>query len=308
MGIIEIPMENIMGNTIEPLNQKGQTATLEEHQRALYLLLEELDRVCRKRNIRYVLFAGSMLGAVRYQGFVPWDDDLDVLMLREEYERFLAEAGSELDCQRFYLQREFGEHWPMFFSKLRLNGTTCLEKYHPKDVRSHQGVYIDIFPCDRAADCGVVRKLQFFASKVVIAKSLDARGYETDSKAKKLFMAGCRLVPLKPFLSLCQHPMGKARGYVHTFLGASSRFGKSVYQRDWLESSVLMKFEGGRFPVPAAWDPLLTVLYGDYRRLPSEADRACKVHAVLVDLKRSYEEYGHYRDGLRFDGYTRSIR
>lgn len=97
----------------------------QQHQSALLTLLTEFDRVCKVLEIPYVLFAGTLLGAVRHQGFIPWDDDLDVMMLRADYDRFLAEAPAVLDADRFYLQGEFSEHWPLFFSKLRLNGTTC---------------------------------------------------------------------------------------------------------------------------------------------------------------------------------------
>ena len=95
------------------------TTTLPEHQKALQTLLVEFDRVCKQLEIPYILFAGTMLGAVRHQGFIPWDDDLDVMMLRQDYERFLREAEGVLDTRRFFLQKEYSPHWPMFFSKLR---------------------------------------------------------------------------------------------------------------------------------------------------------------------------------------------
>ena len=107
--------------------------TLIEHQAALYELLCEFDRICRKYDIRYSLFAGTLLGAVRHQGFIPWDDDADVIMLRDDYERFMMVSLEETQGTRFYIQREHSEHWPMFFSKMRLNGTACIEKYIPKD-------------------------------------------------------------------------------------------------------------------------------------------------------------------------------
>ena len=94
-----------------------KTATLIEHQQALYELLIELDRVCKKLHINYSLFAGTMLGAVRHNGFIPWDDDADILMSRKEYEKFMKEADGILDSEKFYLQREFSEHFPMFFSQ-----------------------------------------------------------------------------------------------------------------------------------------------------------------------------------------------
>ena len=287
---------------------KIKSASLQEHQDALYSILEEFDRICRKLNIGYFLFAGTMLGAVRHRGFIPWDDDLDVVMLRPDYERFLKEAESVLDRGRFFLQKEFSNHWPMFFSKLRLNGTTCLEKYHPKDPEIHQGVYIDIFPCDNACDNAFLRKLQFYASKIVVAKSVYARGYETDSTAKKIVMQLCRLLPGKPFRRLCRASNAGNSRYVHVFLGGGSRYSKSVFERKWFANAVDMSFGNGKFLVPEDYDALLSQMYGEYMAIPPESDRVCKVHAILVDLEHSYEAYEHYRDSMEFTDFSRSIR
>ena len=121
---------------------------LKKHQAALMELLTVFDNICRRLGISYQLFAGTALGAVRHKGFIPWDDDLDIIMLRPEYERFLKEAPAEPESEKYFLQSEFSEHWPMFFSKLRKNGTACIERYVPRDELMHQGIYIDIFPCD----------------------------------------------------------------------------------------------------------------------------------------------------------------
>lgn len=277
------------------------------HQAALLRLLQEFDRACKKLDIPYVLYAGTLLGAVRHQGFIPWDDDLDVLMLREDYDRFMAEAPAVLDTDTFYLQKEFSEHWPLFFSKLRLNGTTCLEKLHPKDPQIHQGIYIDIFPCDSARKSEIGRRMQFAASKVVIAKALDQRGYDTDSTAKKVLMALCRLLPQKPFLKFVKR--GKADGdAAHTFLAGARRYGKNVIPRRFLTQRCEVTFEGDTYPAPADYDGCLTMLYGDYRQLPPPEERVCKQHSILIDTERSYEEYADYRDGMTFEVYTRSIR
>lgn len=288
------------------VNDNAETELL-RHQRALYTLLTEFDRVCHVLNIPYILFAGTMLGAVRHKSFIPWDDDLDILMLRKDYERFLAEAEAYLDTERFFLQKEFSPHWPMFFSKLRLNGTTCLERYHPRDPETHMGVYMDIFPCDNTLRSELGRRLQFCASKVVIAKSLFARGYETDSRKKKLVMAACRLLPMKPFLRLTRagavnSPM------VHSFLGGASSYRKSVYPRVCAEERLDASFGERVFPISAHSHSLLTILYGDYKRIPPPEERKCKKHAILLDLNRSYEEYTHYLDDITFDSYSRSIR
>lgn len=271
-------------------------------------MLHRLDEVCRKYDIDYTLFAGTALGAVRHSGFVPWDDDLDVIMTRENYNRFLSVAKGEIDSERYYLQCEYSDHWPMFFTKLRKNNTAYMEKYHPRDRLMHQGVYIDIFPCDNLSDSKFVRKLQFLASKVVIAKSLDKRGYLTDSKKKKIFMAFCRLLPRAPFLALVKNRKATDSQCVHSFLGASSKFEKSIYKREWMTESKRMRFCDGEFPVSSYYDSLLTTLYGDYMTLPPEKERAVKVHAMKIDLEASYENYVDWQANQKIDVYTRSIR
>ena len=287
--------------------QSGDVATLEEHQKALHGLLTQFDRVCKELNIPYFLFAGTLLGAVRHKGFIPWDDDLDILIQRDAYDRFMKEASGVLNQEDFYLQAEFSEHWPMFFSKLRLNGTTCLEKYHPKDPQMHQGVYMDIFPCDNAYNSKIFRYIQFLASKVVIAKGLYAEGYETHSKAKKLMMLFCQVLPRKPFHRIVRGPKKRGR-YVHCFLGASSKFSKSVFPAELFEGHIDLPFEDGAFSAPEGYDAVLKTLYGDYQQIPPPEQRKYKEHAILVDLHRSYEHYKTYRDGMKFDVYTRSIR
>lgn len=279
---------------------------LKELKSVLLELLKEFDRVCKKYNIPYVVFCGTALGTVRHKGFIPWDDDLDVSMLRSDYERFLEVAPGELKGE-YYLQAEVSENWPMNFSKLRKNNTTCLEKYHPKMKNIHEGIYIDIFPCDNADDREWVRKIQFYASRVTLAKALWKRGYETDSKKKKLFMACCCLLPLKLFRKIAIQKKKNDSEYVQTFLACTSRYKKGIYKRSWFTERVEMDFEDMKVPISAHYDELLTTMYGDYMTLPSEEDRKVKEHAILIDTERNYTEYEHYRDGMKWDVHSRNI-
>ena len=95
---------------------------------------------------------------------------------------------------------------------------------------------------------------------------------------------------------------------VHSFLGGASDFSKNVYPRRWFTERMDITFEDDRYPVSAHYDELLRQLYGEYMILPPEDQRIIKQHAILVDLEKSYEAYTHYRDGMRFETYTRSIR
>ena len=280
---------------------------LKEHQEVLREMLGVIDGVCRESGISYSLFAGSALGAVRHQGFIPWDDDLDVIMLRPEYEKFMRIAPEKLP-ERYFMQSEFSEHWPCPFSKLRKNGTACIERLIPKDPDMHQGIYIDVFPCDNLSDNHLVRGLQFAASKIVIGKSLWQRGYLTDSLLKKVFVQVCRLFPKRKLAAFVRMEGKVDTEMVHAFFAASSKYSKSVFPREWFTETVMMPFEGGTYPVSAHWDELLTTLYGDYMTPPPPEERERKVHAEIVDTENSYEIYRDIQRDLKFSSYTRSIR
>jgi len=110
-------------------------------------ILGEFDRVCRILGIGYFVCGGTMLGYVRHGGFIPWDDDIDVGMLREDYERFREEAAAHLG-ERFFLQtRESDPNIPYLFTKIRLNGTEYITAYNQNRV-FHKGICLDIFPFD----------------------------------------------------------------------------------------------------------------------------------------------------------------
>ena len=278
------------------------------HQAMLLEMLKDLDAVCRAHSIRYMLFSGTMLGAVRHGGFIPWDDDIDVVMLREEYERFLDAVEESLDNKKYYVQREFSAHWPMQFSKLRRNGTACMEKYHPRDMLTHQGVYLDVFPCDNLSANRLVRAFQFLAARAVIAKALHARGYETHSIVKKCFMQMCRLLPRKALWRFSVRANDDASAQVHTFFGAGSKYCKNVFPREWFTDTAGMRFEDAVFPVTTHYDAFLRRLYGDYQKMPSEQERKYKQHVTILDLEHPYTEYLAEQRAMEFDILTRSIR
>ena len=150
-------------------------------------------------------------------------------------------------------------------------------------------------------------KLQFYASRVTLAKALYKRGYETDSKVKKIFMKFCDLLPNEPFHKFAMQKNKNDSEYVHTFLACTSRYKKGIYKRIWFTKTIEMQFENIKVPVSAYYNDLLTTMYGDYMRIPSEEEREIKVHAVLIDTERNYTEYEHYRDDMTFDVYTRNI-
>ena len=125
-------------------------------------ILKEIIRICKKENIEYFLIGGSALGAIRHEGFIPWDDDIDVGMTRENYDNFLKVAEQYLG-EEFYLQSpSFDRQSPYSYSKLMLKGTLFLE-YAQRNLKTQSGIYVDIFPFDEVPDNESENERQFKA-------------------------------------------------------------------------------------------------------------------------------------------------
>lgn len=148
---------------------------LQRLQDALYETLGEVDRICRKHNIRYFVTGGTAIGAYFWQKMLPWDDDIDVGMMRSDYERFAKVAQQELG-DRFFLQSPDTEpHTPFYFMKVRMNGSRFSESTF-KHIDMHQGIFVDIFPFDKVPRQKWLERLQhkvvFFLNGLFIAKEI----------------------------------------------------------------------------------------------------------------------------------------
>jgi lipopolysaccharide cholinephosphotransferase len=148
-------------------------------------IVDYFDTFCKENNITYYLMGGTALGAIRHHGFIPWDDDFDVFMDSRNYERFLRIVEEKLDRDRFYFQREDSEEWGLFFSKIRMNGTTFIEK-DLKDREMHHGIYIDIMCLNNTSKQIMVRYVQYLSARILSASVLAHRGYQTDSYKKRI--------------------------------------------------------------------------------------------------------------------------
>ena len=126
-------------------------------QTELYRILDEITRICKKHDIPFFAIGGTAIGALYDQGILPWDDDIDIGMKREDYEIFLREAPKIL--QKKYFLQWYGSdpHTPFYFAKLRKTGTVFQEEI-AEGLGMHNGIYIDIFPFDKIPDNKTTRK------------------------------------------------------------------------------------------------------------------------------------------------------
>ena len=142
-------------------------------------ILNVFHDVCLKNNLKYSLIFGTLLGAARHKGFIPWDDDIDVIMPREDYEKLLSIWEKEVPEGYLIQNKRTNDDFTQNFSKIRKNHTTFIQDEIEKTKKYHTGVFIDIFPADRVAPRGIRRRMQYVANAVNL---LCAREYSSNTK------------------------------------------------------------------------------------------------------------------------------
>lgn len=245
-------------------------------------MLVEVDRICRKCGIRYNIIAGTLLGAVRHGGYIPWDDDADVALLRPEYEKFHEACLTELDTERFYFQDHRntpGYRWG--YGKLRRKETLFLRK-HQEHMPYEQGVFIDIFPLDGVPDTYPLRALHNFECFCVRKILWSAVGRVSDQqKLMRILFSILNKIPDKIVFSYYHKMIRRSNKQVTEmvrilmFPTPNKAYG---YYRKWYENSANITFEGLSFCGIQEYNDYLTFKFGDYKELPPESQR--KVHPV----------------------------
>ncbi len=269
--------------------------TLVKLQNKILEIVEYFDEFCKVNNIIYYLMGGSALGAMRHHGFIPWDDDFDVFMDRENYIKFLKIAEEKLDIKRFYLQEENTEEFPLYFSKIRMNGTTFIEK-DTKDRDIHHGIYIDIMCLNNTSKNKFIRYCQYFSARVLSARALAEQGYITESKSKKVALLIVKYSVngfiKKSFLKIVRSFNHKKSDCVGHFFGRAP-FSKTSFPSNYLGKQRYVAFKHLQLPVPEKVEEYLTVRYGEkYMEMPSEEVKAqYPSHAYIVDINRCYKKY-----------------
>lgn len=262
----------------------------------LMLTLFEIDRICKKHNIKYFLAGGTLLGAVRHGGFIPWDDDADIMMLREDYERFVKIAPLEFSNQ-YFLQTVETDKNNHFFSKVRINNTVCATKFTKQFKELNNGFFVDIFPHDITANSRLGQRLHIMAtvlSRSMVFNKWGSTKIKGDGNHPIIRGIATLIKNLLPISLLEKIQFGTIQFFKHKknarFLydGMGQNLKRGAFPIEWLEEVEYLSFEGLELPVPKQYDKYLTYLYGDYRKLIPVSDRKISHHIYMLDLG----EYG----------------
>ncbi len=265
---------------------------LKQLQKKLLEMISDFDKFCSENNIEYSLAYGNVLGAVRHKGFIPWDDDIDVQLTRDNYDKLLAVFK---DNEKYCLQRD-NQDYPLQFSKLRLNNSTYIEdiQYRKKYKEIHQGIFIDIFPVDKVSNNKFQASLQNTCSNILIAQSLFMRGYSKVHRGVKkdiLMIISMFFFPFRKRLINYIKKFNKVDScnYLCSFYGYVK---KAYFRSDSLHVPLeRLKYENLLLPVPHYYDEYLTTIYGNYMKMPSAEEIKYKIHAKIVDLEVGYKKY-----------------
>ena len=264
-------------------------------------LLAEFDRVCKENNLKYYADGGTMLGAIRHKGFIPWDDDIDVIMFREDYNR-LCEIAEKAFKEPYFLQTEYSD--PGSFrghAQLRNSKTTAILRHEEEFKFSfNQGIFIDIFPLDEIPDEEGERALflqQISAKREQVKKAVryGARYNQDKNKIKRMIKTFMHLFNgiTKEIQRFSEFEKLESSYNNNTHKCVAKLFFPEVtknfiWERKWFTEIEYCDFEMIKIPVSTQYDSIMTQFFGDWR---TPIRQETTHNGILFDSEKSYLNY-----------------
>lgn len=253
-------------------------------------ILIEIDKIAKIHKINYILDGGTLLGAVRNKGFIEWDDDLDIAMLRKDYNRLRKACMKELNINYFWQDNRTEKNFPLDIAKVMNLNTTYVEKIFYKLSKSN-GVFIDIFPVDNVIpklhkiQCFFVRSLQRIRREKMGIRQKREKWYENffDLAFVKMLLYVCPVRFLNFSISVfCQI----FNLFPTRFVNKLSHGGvnQPIFKREFFNNTVMVKFENQFFPCPKDYHNFLTLRFGDYFTPPLINNRKPSHNIVKCNL------------------------
>lgn len=283
----KIPRGNLMS---EKWKQYYTDAQIKRIQEIELELLKEFIRICQELNLEYVVYGGTLLGVEKYDGFIPWDDDVDVALPRNSYNRFVSEADRYLS-DKYYIQTPYNcVKSPYPYTKLRKRGTKYVE-YSNRNVDIETGIYIDIYPIDRIPDDEQKRKQQFKKVNkwihLYVYRQVPLYDRKSDSISGKLKNTGKWIVCHITKVLSQQYCIKKIDHYMTMYdKSLTTRYAalnspnyNNIYEELYPLKTGL--FEGLSVNIPGDYKEHLKKRYGDYSGLPDEDKRIGHVPYIL---------------------------
>ena len=265
-------------------------------------LIDEIEDVCKTLGLSYYLIGGSLLGAIRHKGFIPWDADIDIAMRRKDYDKFVDYYINHNDS-RFFLQHYRSEKFNCSpHAILRMKNTKIEYFSDPKFSKlSCNGIYLDIFPLDKAPKNKIQQKKQEIIIKIIkkllVIKSGTVYSYNSRLVGVSKILLRYLIFPLSLYqlCKLLDKYMKKYENYESEYLVSMAShysYSKQLMNEGIYGIPVKVEFEDSYRSAPAKYDLYLKQLYGDYMQIPTNDDR----YRVLEDIKCiQYNDGSYYK-------------
>ncbi len=275
------------------------TSTLRELQQLELEILKTFIDICTKLKLRWFAQGGTVLGAVRHQGFIPWDDDIDVAMPRKDYEIFLKEAPDYLPAHLFLQTYKTDPGYLRAFAKIRNSNTTFIETAC-KNIDMNHGIYIDVFPLDGYSN-STISDITYKFKKIVYDSKIDEGFYYPTppviTRKNKCIRPIANILNRHRSLSeavelkdkLVQRFDYDKCETVGNLLGAW--FYREIVPKSFYGEGVTHSFENIDIIIPSQYDLYLSHMYGDYMKLPSEKEQVTHHPCEVIDLHNPYQQY-----------------
>lgn len=253
-----------------------------------------IDKLCRDHGIVYFIMGGTALGAVRHGGFIPWDDDLDIFMTPDQYQNFKS-VFEKVNSEQYVLQEWRTDSKYLEYAKVRMNGTTFIEEHFKDRKDMHHGIYVDIMILHKIPENLFVQKLVYVESKFVTLYGLSQRNWEPKSKPQELVLKSLKFLPCRFMARIAySHIYGfdnRKDNYKYCYWITPAKFRNGLFDASFFESPVDVPFEDTVLMGSEKIKDYLEYRYGDYMKLPDEAQRKAAVHAYIFDTEKNYTEY-----------------
>lgn len=256
-------------------------------QNVILNIMVYIDDLCQEYDIDYYIIGGTALGAIRHGGFIPWDDDLDIAMTRENYNKFIQICRSEkFDSDNFYFQ-EGAVDWTGYLSKIRLLGTYFEEPVSDDSITlDKMGIFVDIFPLDKVPDSKLSQYWWYFCGKLLVAYEQSThKGYIAEGYAKKVAIKISGLLKNKSLRFFFESQVVKYNHLDTNYIGGHSlvsRFTNTFTRKELWGKATRVDFETVSLLAPEDIKGFLTFYFGDYMKLPPVESRRGH-HLMKVD-------------------------
>lgn len=254
-------------------------------------MLKTFVDICNKYGIKYFVQGGTLLGTVRHSGFIPWDDDIDVSLHREDYEKFLSVAEKELPEYYFLQTKDTDPEYPNNFAKIRDSRTTFVES-SAINLKINHGAYIDIFPLDNYPS-GMKAKIFEIKKKLLTWRINKAFYIPTMSIVSKIITIVTMILfpSLKGAVEKREKLFRSVSESNRVVNNSGAWLQKEIIPREWVDGTIEMEFEGIKVNVSDKYDQWLTYVYGDYMTPPPENQRVGHHYVDYFDMNKPYTEY-----------------